>query len=346
MNHNKNLPTPENIMKIGSGFWASKILLTAIDFELFTRLAKGKSSGKELKKTLGLNCSDRHFYDFMDSLTSFGFLEREGILETAIYSNTPDTDMFLDKNKLQYIGGILEMYNQRLYMHWHNLGEGLKTGQLQNEAKNNGESLFDTLYKSPDLLRNFVNAMSSIQVGNFIKLSQEFDFSNYNTLLDVGGSAGIMSAMIAKKHNHMNCISFDLPAVESIAQETIKKHELETRVKAVSGDFFTDTFPKADVVTMGNILHDWNEETKLMLMQKAYDALPIGGAFIAVENIIDNERKSNSFGLMMSLNMLIETGEGFDYTFNDFNSWAKKIGFKTIQSIPLNGPTSAAIAYK
>ncbi|MCL2928955.1 MAG: methyltransferase [Trichodesmium sp. St2_bin6] len=110
--------------------------------------------------------------------------------------------------------------------------------------------------------------------------------------------------------------------------------------------FFKEEFPKADVVAMGNILHDWNEESKIKLIQKAYDALPEGGAFIVIEALIDNDRKENTFGMMMSLNMLIETSDGFDYTFNDFNRWTEKIGFKSTTILPLSGPSSAAIAYK
>jgi hypothetical protein len=118
------------------------------------------------------------------------------------------------------------------------------------------------------------------------------------------------------------------------------------RVNASSGDFFADTIPIADIVVMGNILHDWDEEKKIMLMKKAYDAIPSGGAFVAIENVIDDERKQNVFGMMMSLNMLIETGKGFDYTFADFNKWAKEVGFKSTSLVPLAGPSSAAIAYK
>jgi hypothetical protein len=97
---------------------------------------------------------------------------------------------------------------------------------------------------------------------------------------------------------------------------------------------------------MGNILHDWDEENKLNLLRKAFEALPDGGAFAAIENVIDDERKQNVFGLMMSLNMLIETGSGFDYTFDDFNKWTRKVGFKSTVLLPLAGPASAAIAYK
>ena len=346
MENQSNQPSPSNIMQIGTGFWASKILLSAIKFQLFTKLAEQKKmSAKEIKTDLNLECTDRHLYDFLDALTVFGFLHRDGLLETASYSNTPDTETFLDKKKPSYIGGILEMMNNRLYGFWGNLEEGLLTGLPQNEAKRS-EDFFGLIYQDADKLREFINAMTGIQMGNFMTFAQKFDFSKYKTLTDVGGSAGLLSLMVAKHQPHMTCTTFDLPPVEPIAKETIQQFHLADRVKTQSGDFFADAFPKADIVTMGNILHDWDEEKKIMLMKKACEALPDGGAFIAIEGIIDDERKQNAFGMMMSLNMLIETGTGFDYTFADFNRWAKTAGFKSTSLLPLAGPSSAAIAYK
>ena len=346
MDNQKNQPSPENIMKIGTGFWASKILLSAINFELFTKLAEQKKmKARDIKSAFGLKCTDRHLYDFLDALVGFGFLQREKLLESAEYSNTPDTDAFLDKKKPSYIGGMLEMLNNRLYTFWGSLEEGLRTGQPQNEAKRS-EDFFGLIYQDPKKLREFINAMTGIQMGNFMAFAKKFDFSKYKTLADIGGSAGMLSIMVAKHHPHMTCITTDLPPVEPIANETIQQFQLTDRVKAQNVDFFNDAFQKADVITMGNILHDWDEEKKLMLMGKAYDALPEGGAFVALENVIDDERKQNVFGMMMSLNMLIETGTGFDYTFADFNRWAKQTGFKSTSLLPLAGPSSAAIAYK
>jgi hypothetical protein len=346
MENKTNQPSPAGIMQTGTAFWASKILLSAIKFQLFTKLSEQKKmTGQDIKTFLALKCTDRHLYDFLDTLTVFGFLHREGLLETAVYANMPDTDTFLDKNKPTYIGGILEMMNNRLYSFWGNLEEGLLTGLPQNEAKK-GEDFFGLIYQDPGKLKEFINAMSGIQMGNFMTFAQQFDFSKYKTLTDVGGSAGLLSLMVAKQQPHMTCITFDLPPVEPIAKETIQQFGLADRVKAQSGDFFVDAFPKADIVTMGNILHDWDEENKIKLMKKAYDALPEGGAFVAIENIIDEERKQNAFGMMMSLNMLIETGTGFDYSFSDFNKWAKVAGFNSTSILPLTGPASAAIAYK
>lgn len=342
-----NQPTPSKIMEIGTGFWPSKVLLAAVHFDLFTKIAAaGKMSGSNIKMDLGLKCTDRNVFDFLDSLTTLGFLNREGILETAVYSNAIDVDTFLDKNKKSYIGGMLEMANNRLYRFWGNLEDALITGEPQNEVKEGKGNLFEALYSDQTRLAEFIHAMTGIQMGNFMAFAQKFDFSNTTTLADIGGSGAMLSIMVAKHQPQMQCTSYDLPPVAPIANGNITGFGLQDRVKTGNLDFFKDNFPTTDVIVMGNILHDWDEEQKLMLMKKAYDALPVGGRFVAIEGIIDDERNKNLFGMMVSLNMLIETGTGFDYTYADFRKWADTCGFKETNLIPLAGPFSAAIAYK
>ena len=337
--------TPEHIMQIGTGFWASKTLLAAINFKLFTVLAKGPLSGAQIKSKLILH--ERSLYDFLDTLTALGFLKRTGIGVTAVYSNSADTDLFLDKDKPSYIGGILEMCNNRLYRYWGDLEEALITGKQQNEAKySNTDNQFAAIYSNPESLKEFINAMTGIQMGAFMAFAKTFDFSKYHTLVDAGGAGAALSCQVALNNKHINCTSIDLPEVEPLAKANIAKFGLADRVQTKVSDFFKEALPKTDIVVMGNILHDWNEEEKLTLIKKAYDALPTGGAFVCIENIIDNDRNKNVFGLLMSLNMLIETKGGFDFTFNDFTGWATKTGFKKTELIPLVGPTSAAVAYK
>jgi precorrin-6B methylase 2 len=339
---------PSRIMQTGMGFWASKVLLTAVKFELFTLLAPQPLPASEIKKRLKLKCSNRHVYDWLDALVSLGFLERKDLLKNALYSNAEDTDFFLDKNKRSYMGGILEMANNRLYKHWDNLEEGLLTGKQQNEAKESHGNMdfFGELYKDEKALHEFVNAMSGIQSGNFMALVKQFDFNHYQTLLDVGGADGWLSIQVCMNHPDIQCISFDLPPVLPVAQKKIDSFGLTSRIKTAGGDFMKNLFPKADLITMGNILHSMDEDVKQQLIKKVYDTLPEGGAFIAIENIIDNERRQNTFGMLMSLNMLIENGDAFDYTLNDFEKWTKAAGFKKVEMMPLAGPTSAAIAYK
>ena len=311
---------------------------------LFTHLAKEKLSGEDIKSKLGLN--DRGLYDFLDTLVSLGFLKRNGLKETSLYSNSEDANLFLDKNKPNYVGGMLEMANNRLYPFWNDLEEGLKTGKPQNETKTGGAPIFEALYADQQKLREFLKAMGGIQMGNFIMFSKVFDFVNYKTHCDVGGAGGYLATQIAMNNEHMNCVSFDLPPVGPVAMENIKMMGLSDRVSVQSGDFLNENLPKADVITMGNILHDWGIQDKKMLIKKAYDSLPKGGVLVVIENIIDNNRSENAFGLMMSLNMNIETPEGFDFSAADFDEWAKECGFTQTSTMPLTGPSSAVIAVK
>ncbi|PSL31349.1 methyltransferase [Dyadobacter jiangsuensis] len=336
--------TPSRIMETATAFFASKALLSAVKLGVFTALAGKSLSGKEIQDALNLH--DRGVYDFLDALVALDFLNREGLLDTARYTNAPETELFLDRNKPTYIGGFVEMANDRLYPFWGSLEEALLTGKPQNEIKHTGRSVFEELYAKPERLKQFIDAMSGISIGNFMALSRKFDFSTYSTLCDIGGAAGILSVEVARQHPNMSCTSADLPAVEPIAKEYIASKGLNGRVSTVNIDFFKDEFPKADVITMGMILHDWDLANKKMLIRKAYNALPEGGAFIAIEALIDDDRRKNAFGLLMSLNMLIEFGVAFDFTGADFEKWTKEAGFRRVEVIPLAGPSSAAIAYK
>ena len=335
---------PSHIMQIGLGFWGSKALLSAVELRLFTVLGSESMTAEELRSALDLH--PRAVPDFPDALLALGLLERDGDGPDARYRNTPEAGLFLDKESPAYIGGILEMANDRLYRFWADLTEALRTGRPQNEIKHTGEPMFATLYAEPERLEQFMTAMSGISAANFKAFAETFDFSDYETHADIGGATGQLACMVAAANTHISCSTFDLPAVEPIATEYVATAGLTDRVEVVSGDFFEDDLPKADVITMGLILHDWNVEKKKVLVQKAYDALPEGGAFVVIESLIDDERRRNAFGLLMSLNMLIEFGDAFDYTAADFRGWCEEVGFRRFEVIELAGPSAAAVAYK
>jgi O-methyltransferase domain/Dimerisation domain len=329
---------------VGSGYWKSKVLLAAVGFGVFTILGTREMIGEELGKALGLH--PRGIWDFFDALVALGFLDREGHGPAGRYRNTPSAARFLDKASSAYIGGILEMWEDRSYKFWGDLDQALKTGEPQNEIKHNQRSIFEALYEDQAKLEQFVGAMAGISRGNFQAFAEKFDFSRYRTLCDVGGASAELCVLIAKRHPHMNCISFDLPQVEPMARKAIGREGLASQIRVVSGDFFKDSLPQADVITMGMILHDWNLERKKHLIRLAYDALPENGTFVAIENLIDDARRENVFGLLMSLNMLIEFGDAFDFTGADFWNWRADVGFRRYEVLHLAGPCSAAIAYK
>lgn len=341
MSHPTN---PSSILQTAFGFWESKVLLTAVDFGLFTILGNRRLTAAELGKELHLH--PRAIPDFFDALVAMKFLDRTGDGPQATYLNTPEGAMFLDAASPRYIGGILIMLNAQLFKFWNDLPEALRTGRPQNEVKHGQKGMFEELYSDLSRLEQFMGAMTGISRINFEAFAEKFDFSKFNTLCDVGGATGLLSIEVAKRHPHLRCTSFDLPVVEPIARKHIAAAGLEHRVRTASGDFFKDQLPKADLITMGMILHDWNLERKMQLIRSAYQALPPGGALVAIEALIDDARRENVQGLLMSLNMLIEFGDAFDYSGADFRRWCGEVGFTRFEVIHLAGPSSAAVAYK
>lgn len=337
-------PNPTSILQTAFGFWGSKVLLTAVEFNLFTILGSRHLTAAELAKELCLH--PRAIPDFFDALVAMQFLDRDGDGPQAKYFNTPEGAMFLDEASPRYIGGILVMLNVRLFKFWNDLPEALRTGRPQNEVKHGQKGMFEELYSDVSRLEQFMGAMTGISRINFEAFAEKFDFSKFRTLCDVGGATGLLSIEVAKRHPHLQCISFDLPVVEPIARKHIAAAGLEGRVSTTSGDFFKDQLPKADVITMGMILHDWNLEKKKHLIRLAYEALPAGGALVAIEALIDDARRENVQGLLMSMNMLIEFGDAFDYSGADFRQWCREVGFTRFEVIHLAGPSSAAVAYK
>ena len=333
------LLTPDHILQTGLAFFASKTLLSAVEMEVFTELSKGPQSLDVLAGRLGIH--PRASRDFLDALVALRFLDRND----GIYSNTPESDTFLDKHKPSYIGGMLEMANKRLFHHWGNLTTALRTGEHQNEATGEQDT-FASLYADPARLKGFLRAMTGISHGANMAIASKLPWDKYKTAADCGTAQGDLIVQIALKNPHIAGIGFDLPEVAPIFEEYVEANNLQSRVKFQPGSFFEEPLPKADVILMGHILHDWNLEQKRMLVRKAYEALPVGGAFVAYDCIIDDERRKNTMGLMMSLNMLVETAGGFDYTGADCIGWMRDAGFSETRVEHLVGPDSMVVGIK
>ena len=332
--------TPEPIMQLGFGFWGSKALLSAIELGVFSELADaGALDGEALRERLGVH--PRSATDFFDALVALGMLERED----GRYANTPASELFLDRAKPSYMGGMLEMANARLYEFWGSLTEGLRTGLPQNEAKG-GDDFFGALYADAARLAQFARAMSAVSGAAAQAIASKFPWADHSTVIDVGCAEGAVPAQIAIAHEHITGGGFDLPPLEPIFDAYVTQLGLGDRLSFTAGDFFADSLPEADVLVMGHILHDWDLEEKRTLLKKAYDALPRGGALIVYEALIDDERRSNAFGLLMSLNMLIETPGGFDYTGADCQAWMQETGFRESYVEHLVGPDSMVVGVK
>lgn len=331
--------SPDRIMQLGLGFWASKTLLSAVELDLFTVLAAGPCDGDLLRRRLGLH--RRGARDFFDALVALGMIERRN----GFYHNLPETDFYLDRNKPSYVGGMLRWANAQPYRDWGRLTEALRTGRPQNGMAD-GQDLFDTLYSDPASLAGFSQAMTGSSLPVARALARRFPWRDHRTFIDVGAAEGAASVEIGQAHPHLTGGSFDLPGVRPVFEAYVQRHGLEERLRFHPGDFFRDPLPTADVLVMGQILHDWDATAKHQLLEKAHAALRKGGALIVYDQMIDDQRRENAAGLLMSLNMLVRTRGGFDYTGADCIGWLRETGFAEVRRQHLSGPFSMVVGIK
>lgn len=331
--------TSARLLQLGLGFWGPRTFLSAVEFGLFSVLAEGPLDEGQLRERLALH--PRSARDFFDALVALGLLQRR----SGKYRNAPDADAFLDRAKPVYVGGLLEMAADRLYPFWGSLTEALRTGAPQNEAKHGGD-MFGALYADPERLRGFLAAMTGVSMGSARAIAAKFPWKRYKTFVDVGTAQGCVPVQVALAHKHLWGTGFDLPLVGPIYEEYVSSFRLDARLKFQAGNFFRDPLPQADVLIMGHILHDWNLQEKHLLLQKAFAALPKHGTLIVYDAMIDDARCRNVTGLLMSLNMLIETPGGFDYTPADCRGWMETTGFRKTSVVPLTAVESMVIATK
>ena len=177
------------------------------------------------------------------------------------YSNTAETELFLDPAKPSYVGGMLEMANARLYAFWGSLTEALRTGKPQSEAKT-GDDFFAAVYADPERLAQFAGAMSGLSASAGRAIAAKFPWRDYGSVIDVGCAEGAVPVAIALAHEHLTGGGFDLPPIEPLFDAYVARSGLVDRLSFTAGDFFADPLPRADVLVMGHILHDWDLDEK------------------------------------------------------------------------------------
>ena len=267
---------------------------------------------------------------------------RFGATPTGRYGNDPEFDLYLDRRKPTYLGGLLEHLNARHFQNWGLLTQALRTGAPQS----GGVGTYKTLHDGHPMQEIFLSGMTAGSLVAAQAIAAKFPWRKFSTMIDIGTAQGGAAVEIARAHSHLTGGGFDLPPVEPIFTRYVERQGLSDRLRFHAGDFFSDPLPSADVLVMGRILHNWDLPTRKMLIAKAYRALPPGGALIVYDPLIDDDRSSDAHCLLSSLNMLIETSGGSEYTGADCKEWMRQAGFVEINAEPLGDMHTAIIAHK
>lgn len=331
--------SPDRIVKLAYAFREAKVLFSAVELGVFSVLVEDPFDLAALRSRLDID--QRGARDFFDALVALGLLER---YEDGRYANTSDAGHYLDRRSSSYIGAELDHLNTNIYPHWNSLTCALRTGKPQSGAADAGN--YPSRYASPDTLKAFLKGMTGATLVVAEAIAKKFPWSNYQTFVDIGSAEGCLPVRIAKAYKHVQGVGFDLPPVKAAFENYVQNHGLSHRLRFYPGDFFQNPIPGADVLVMGRVLHNWDIAKKMVLLRKAYEALPANGALIVYERMIDDERRTSTMGLLSSLNMLIMTAGGFDYTSADCIGWMREAGFRDMRCKRLTDEQSMVVGIK
>jgi ubiquinone/menaquinone biosynthesis C-methylase UbiE len=330
-------------MEILSGFWVFKTLAAADELGLFDQIARRKGvTSATLAEALGI--APRPAEMLLTGCAALGLLEKR----RGAYHNTPLAETYLVRGEPYYFGGMLAMANQRLYPAWGRLSDAIRRNAPTSWDPAKQANLFEG--SDPAMLAHFWEGMHSVSSSTGAALARAVDFKPFTRVLDVGGGSGAIDIQLCTRHRHLRATVYDLPHVVEIAATKIAAAGLSDRVGTAAGNFFTDpAYPAGhDAIVMSLIMHDWSEADDRRILEKCYAALPRGGAVIICELLVNDEKTGPVPGAMMSLNMLVETEGGRNYTGAEYTRWLKDIGFRRIRTVRFAAPgaDAAVIGFK
>jgi O-methyltransferase domain/Dimerisation domain len=331
--------TPRHILEIGFAFRKSKALLSAAELGLFTALGDGPLDHDALVQRLKLH--GRGARDFFDALVALGLLDRDA---QGRYFNTPECALYLDRRKPTYLGGLFDYLNTRMYQTWDLLTEALRSGAPQGGLAAAGD--FESFYADEPTADIFLKGMTGGSLLTAKAIARTFPWHRYGTFIDIGTAQGCVPVEIAQAHAHLRGGGFDLLSLTPTFIRYVRARGLEERLTFHAGDFFDDPLPTADVLIMGRVLHDWDVETRKLLLRKCYAALPAGGALIVYDTMIDDTGRQRPHSLLASLNMLIQTAGGSEYTAGECMGWMVEAGFAEAHMMPLTDLQTGVVAIK
>jgi SAM-dependent methyltransferase len=326
---------PADIKRLGNAFCHAKLLLAAGELGLFADLAEnGPTTQSQIQDRLSLQ--PRGCRDFLHALVLLGLLVKDG----EQYRNSAVTAEHLIPGRATYMGGFLQRSNKVLYPAWANLSAALRTGQPQVPTAQSGS--FERMLSDPGQLTQYLGMMDSVSGLLAPKLAEAFDWPGHAEIVDVGGARGNLAAHLVRAHPHLSAWVFDLPVMEAPWREHVTSLAASGQIRFRGGDFFADPLPAGDVLILGHVLHNWSPEERQFLIKKAFAAVRPGGALLIYDAMLE-ENPADLARVLVSLNMLLVTPGGSEYTARECAQWLADAGFTAISDRPLGSADTLVI---
>jgi predicted O-methyltransferase YrrM len=327
-----NTLSPLPLMEMATGFWSFKTLASAYELGLFEQLSgTSGTTADELADRLGI--ASRPAEMLLCGCAALGMLHKQN----GRYVNSPLSDEYLVPGKPNHIGGLVTMFDRRLYAGWDKLTQAIRTNRPTTWDPDRDQSLFESA--DPEMLATFWEAMHAMSTLTGRALGAAFDVGGFRRLLDVGGGSAAFDIVLCQRYPELRTTVYDLEYVADIAARNVKDAGLGDRITVTPGDFFADaSFPAGhDLHLFSMIMHDWDQERDQLLLRKSFEALNSGGAVLICELLVNDNKTGPAPAALMSLNMLIET-EGRNYTAAEYSNWLTEVGFVDPHVVAFEAP--------
>jgi acetylserotonin O-methyltransferase len=331
---------PSVVLDLMEAFRRSKTMFAAVSIGVFDELADGPQTLSTLTASLAAN--EDALGRLLDACVCLQLLERQG----DAYANTPAAAAFLCQQSPQRLTGYINFSNTVMWQLWSHLEDAVREGTHRWQQTYGWDGpIFASFFKTEESLHEFLMGMNGYGLISSPHVVGAFNLSGYHRLVDLGGATGHLAIEACRRYSHLQATVFDLPDAMPLARTTIDGSGVADRIELVPGDFFQDELPEGDLYALGRILHDWNEEKIICLLEKIYARLPEGGALLIAEKLITEERDGPRWALMQSLNMLTCT-EGKERTLTEYENLLKLVGFSQVSGCRTSSPLDATLAIK
>jgi len=335
-----SVPSPALILDLLEAFRRSKTMFAAVELGIFDALERGGKTVEDLAAELKLHV--RSAQTLLEACVALGLLKQNN----GFFENTRESSVYLCSSSPRRMTGYIQYSNHAIWKMWAHLEGAIREGSNRwNQTFGFHAPIFSHFFRTPESMQEFLMGMHGFGMITSPEIVRAFDLSRFQHFCDLGGATGHLPIAACERYPTLKATVFDLPHALELAQSIVGDSSVADRIAVVGGDFFEDPLPPADLYALGRILHDWDEPKIDRLLQRIYEALPVGGALLIGEKIINEERDGPRWAMMQSLNMLICT-EGRERSFSEYNALLRRIGFSEVHVAITDVPLDAILAIK
>ena len=315
---------PDELAQSIRGFQESRVILTALELDLFTAIGSGATAA-QAAATAGTDARATEM--LLHALASLELVRKEG----AVFHNAPVAARFLAAGSPDS-ARMAMLHTARLWHRWSGLTECVRTGTATPDDR------------GAEGTEAFIAAMHNNARQRAAQLVLAVG-AGANRMLDVGGGSGAYAIAFAKANPQLRAEVFDQPTVLAIAERHIREAGLEERISTRAGDLRTDEFGGGyDLVLISAICHMLGVDENRNLLARVDRALAEGGRVAIQDFLLRADKTGPRAGALFSLNMLVNTLGGASYSEDEYTAWLREAGFGDVRRVPLAGPAGVLVA--